>query len=141
METAFQGFRLGARGAAMPQHREARATTSESLGKPPVRSSPRPVGGRRESLPMRRHRPRLRSYPTECGDDLNGSLLMQVSIMAHLAHIAKQWECSRIDWTARREATDTVRFYETIGARRIPDKVYFRARSEDFDSFMEQLNG
>ena len=35
-------------------HREARATPSESLGKPPVRSTPRPVGGRRKVLPMGR---------------------------------------------------------------------------------------
>jgi hypothetical protein len=37
-------------------HREARATPSESLGKPPFRSPPRPVGGRRKALPMGRHR-------------------------------------------------------------------------------------
>ncbi len=35
-------------------HREARATLSESLGKPPPRSSTRPVGGRRKALTMRR---------------------------------------------------------------------------------------
>ncbi len=35
-------------------HREARATLSESLGKPPFRSSMRPVGGRRKALTMRR---------------------------------------------------------------------------------------
>ena len=33
-------------------HREARATPSESLGKPPLRSPPPPVGGRRKALPM-----------------------------------------------------------------------------------------
>ena len=33
-------------------HREARATPSESLGKPPFRSPLRPVGGRRKALPM-----------------------------------------------------------------------------------------
>ncbi len=33
-------------------HREARATPSESLGKPPVRSRTRPVGGRRKALTM-----------------------------------------------------------------------------------------
>ncbi len=33
-------------------HREARATLSESLGKPPFRSSMRPVGGRRKALTM-----------------------------------------------------------------------------------------
>ncbi len=35
-------------------HREARATLSESLGKPPFRSSMRPVGGRWKALTMRR---------------------------------------------------------------------------------------
>ena len=35
-------------------HRKACATTSESLGKPPFRSSMRPVGGRRKALTMRR---------------------------------------------------------------------------------------
>ena len=33
-------------------HREARATLSESLGKPPFQSSMRPVGGRRKALTM-----------------------------------------------------------------------------------------
>ncbi len=35
-------------------HRKPRATPSESLGKPPSRSPPRPVGGRRKALPMGR---------------------------------------------------------------------------------------
>ena len=35
-------------------HREACATPSESLGKPPLRSRMRPVGGRRKVLTMRR---------------------------------------------------------------------------------------
>ena len=33
-------------------HRKPRATLSESLGKPPFRSPPQPVGGRRKALPM-----------------------------------------------------------------------------------------
>ena len=55
-------------------HREARATPSESLGKPPFRSPPRPVGGRRKALPMGRHRPRPPSYPTGRGGDPYGSV-------------------------------------------------------------------
>ena len=43
-------------------HRKACATTSESLGKPPFRSSMRPVGGRRKTLTMQWHRQRLPSY-------------------------------------------------------------------------------
>ena len=35
-------------------HREARATLSESLGKPPLRSSMGSVGGRRKALTMSR---------------------------------------------------------------------------------------
>ena len=55
-------------------HREARATPSESLGKPPFRSPPRPVGGRRKALPMGRHRLRPASCPTGRGGDPYGSL-------------------------------------------------------------------
>ncbi len=55
-------------------HREACATLSESLGKPPFRSSMRPVGGRRKALTMAPHRPRLPSYPTGRMDDPYGSL-------------------------------------------------------------------
>ncbi len=35
-------------------HREAYATLSEILGKPPFRSRMRPVGGRRQAFPMTR---------------------------------------------------------------------------------------
>ncbi len=55
-------------------HRKPRATLSESLGKPPARSSIRPVGGRRKALTMPLHRPRLPSYPTSRMDDPYGSL-------------------------------------------------------------------
>ena len=46
--------RSGGRGDAA--HREARATPSEILGKPPFRPPSQPVGGRRKALPMGRHR-------------------------------------------------------------------------------------
>ena len=55
-------------------HREARATPSESLGKPPLRSPPRPVGGRRMTLPMGPHCLRPSSYPTGRGGDPYESL-------------------------------------------------------------------
>ncbi len=61
-------------------HREACATPSESLGKPPFRSRRRPVGGRRKALPMRPHRLRLPSYPTGRLRDLYGSLSTRLGI-------------------------------------------------------------
>ncbi|MCH7693169.1 MAG: hypothetical protein IID50_06965 [Proteobacteria bacterium] len=51
-------------------HREACATPSESLGKPPLRSRMRPVGGRRKVSTMRRHRLKLSSCPTSRLRDL-----------------------------------------------------------------------
>ena len=47
----FSARRVGCGDAG---HRKARATPSESLGQPPVRSRARPVGGRREALTMPR---------------------------------------------------------------------------------------
>ena len=50
-------------------HRKPRATPPHCLGKPPFRSPPRPVGGRRKALPMGPHRLRPSSYPTGRGGD------------------------------------------------------------------------
>ena len=57
MKTHRDGFpRFSARSVRRGDavHRETCATTSESLGKPPLRSRRRPVGGRRKVLTMRR---------------------------------------------------------------------------------------
>ena len=48
----FPRFSARSVGRGDAAHREARATPSESLGKPPFRSPPQPVGGRRKALPM-----------------------------------------------------------------------------------------
>ena len=50
------GLGLSARSAwrSDAEHRQARATPSESLGKPPFRSGGRTAGGRREALTMSR---------------------------------------------------------------------------------------
>jgi len=64
-------------------HREACATRSESLGKPPFRSRRRPVGGRRNALTMLGHRRRRFSYPTGRLRDLYGSLSASLGISRH----------------------------------------------------------
>ena len=77
IKTHRDGFpRLSARSVRRGDagHRKACATTSESLAKPPFRSSMRPVGGRRKALTMQTHRQRLPSYPTDRMDDPYGSL-------------------------------------------------------------------
>ena len=61
-------------------HREAHATPSESLGKPPFRSPLRPVGGRRKALPMGPHRLRPSSCPRGRRGDPYGSLSLLLGI-------------------------------------------------------------
>ena len=60
----FPRFSAISAGRGDAGHREASATLSESLGKPPPRSSMRPVGGRQKALTMpHRIAGRLPSYP------------------------------------------------------------------------------
>ena len=88
IKTHRDGFpRLSARSVRRGDagHRKACATTSESLGKPPFRSSMRPVGGRRKALTMQTHRQRLPSYPTDRMDDPYGSLSSLLGISGRAA--------------------------------------------------------
>ena len=89
-------------------HREASATLSESLGKPPFRSSMRPArghgvspflysGGRprnprsaSESLDDAPHRRRFPSYPTGRMDDPYGSLLSLLGIMGSIRAFVRE---------------------------------------------------
>ncbi len=64
------------------RYREACVTLSESLGKPPFRSSMRPLGGRRKALTMGEHRRRLPSCPTSRMGDPYGSLSPLLGISA-----------------------------------------------------------
>lgn len=61
-------------------------------------------------------------------------------IMAHLARLAQARGCSRFDWTAQRGKADTIRFYRSIGAKELPEKVYFRVEADAFDAFLGGLD-
>jgi hypothetical protein len=63
-------------------HRVARATPSESLGKPPFRSRGRTAGGRRKALPMSHIARGFPPYPADRPRDLYGSssALLGISI-------------------------------------------------------------
>lgn len=62
-----------------------------------------------------------------------------VEIMKHLASIAINSGCQRLDWTA--ETTNPVagRFYQSIGAKLVGEKEYYRFEGNDLSNFASSL--
>jgi len=51
-------------------------------------------------------------------------------MLAHLARLAAERGCVRLDWTAETDNPRALAFYDRIGARRVTEKVYFRLDGE-----------
>lgn len=47
-------------------------------------------------------------------------------MMLHLAKMAHDLGCKRFDWTSERDNPKAVAFYDSLGADRVVEKVYFR---------------
>ena len=58
--------------------------------------------------------------------------------MAWIARYAVEHDCVRFDWTAETSNPGALRFYSSLGARRVEEKIYFRFEGEDLLSFAEQ---
>ncbi|WP_346363439.1 GNAT family N-acetyltransferase [Bosea sp. (in: a-proteobacteria)] len=52
------------------------------------------------------------------------------ALLAELARLALARGFGRIDWTAARDDERLLRFYEGLGAKRHPEKVFFRLTGE-----------
>jgi GNAT superfamily N-acetyltransferase len=52
------------------------------------------------------------------------------ALMAFLARLALERGCGRFDWTAETDNLGALAFYDRLGARRVEEKVYFRADGE-----------
>lgn len=48
------------------------------------------------------------------------------ALMESLAELARARGCVRFDWTAETDNPDALAFYDRLGAKRVPEKVYFR---------------
>jgi GNAT superfamily N-acetyltransferase len=52
------------------------------------------------------------------------------ALLAELARLALARGFGRIDWTAARDDERLLRFYESLGAKQLPEKVFFRLTGE-----------
>lgn len=59
------------------------------------------------------------------------------ALVSYLAGIARERGCRRMAWTTERDNPRAMSFYEELGARVVPDKVYYRLEGEA----LERLGG
>lgn len=59
------------------------------------------------------------------------------ALLAALARLALARGFGRIDWTAARDDERLLRFYEGLGARQHPEKVFFRLTGEELARLAE----
>lgn len=63
------------------------------------------------------------------------------SLMGFLARHALARGCVRFDWTTETGNPRAIDFYERLGARRVPEKVYFRLAGEELARFAREHGG
>ncbi|MEM7213699.1 MAG: GNAT family N-acetyltransferase, partial [Pseudomonadota bacterium] len=62
-------------------------------------------------------------------------------MLADLARIAKDRGCARFDWTSETDNPRAMALYESLGARPVKDKVYYRVRNEGLSDFIAACDG
>lgn len=60
-----------------------------------------------------------------------------VQLMKHMAKLALDHGCQRLDWTAESTNPKAGQFYQSIGASLIREKEYYRFAGEDLRKFAE----
>ncbi|WP_028670858.1 GNAT family N-acetyltransferase [Saccharospirillum impatiens] len=60
-----------------------------------------------------------------------------VSLMKHLAKLARDNGCYRLDWTAESTNPDAGNFYQSIGAMQVQEKEYYRFEGSALVSFAQ----
>jgi len=59
-------------------------------------------------------------------------------LMRRIAALALERDYARIDWTAEAGSPDTLRFYDSIGAQRREEKIFFRLNGENLRTLAEE---
>ncbi|RXJ74937.1 GNAT family N-acetyltransferase [Veronia nyctiphanis] len=63
-----------------------------------------------------------------------------LEMMRHLAGIAVQHRCSRLDWTAESTNPTAGQFYQSIGAELVTEKEYYRFSDKDLEALANGCN-
>lgn len=59
------------------------------------------------------------------------------TIMQHMAKLAVEKNCDRLDWTCLRENTNAVNFYKHLGTDLLENRLYFRLEAPKLIQFVE----
>jgi ribosomal protein S18 acetylase RimI-like enzyme len=62
-----------------------------------------------------------------------------IALMKHLALVAMDSGCQRLDWTAENTNPKAGQFYQSIGAALVKEKEYYRFEGSDLNDFAEPL--
>lgn len=63
------------------------------------------------------------------------------AIMRFLAQHALRTGCVRFDWTTENTNAGAIAFYERLGARQVPEKIYFRLTVPEIEALASQPPG
>jgi ribosomal protein S18 acetylase RimI-like enzyme len=69
-------------------------------------------------------------------DEARGSGIGQ-ALLRHLARLAVERGCLRLDWTAELDNPRALAFYDRLGARRVTEKVYYRVDGDALKAWAE----
>jgi hypothetical protein len=62
-------------------------------------------------------------------------------LMGFIARHALARHCVRFDWTTERTNLGAMAFYERLGAKPVPEKVYFRLTGDDLEALARTASG
>jgi ribosomal protein S18 acetylase RimI-like enzyme len=60
-------------------------------------------------------------------------------LLRHLAQLAAERGCARLDWTAERGNARALGFYDRIGATRIEEKIFFRLEGDALEALTGKM--
>ncbi|MBC8089607.1 MAG: GNAT family N-acetyltransferase [Phycisphaerae bacterium] len=60
------------------------------------------------------------------------------ALLAHLAQLALERDCGRLEWSVLDWNTDAIRFYERLGARAMNEWTVYRVTGDDLQRLSEQ---
>ena len=62
-------------------------------------------------------------------------------IMTHLARLAGERGCTRIDWVTERDTPRAMAFYDRLGAERMDQRVYYRLTGDALTALAGETDG
>jgi GNAT superfamily N-acetyltransferase len=62
------------------------------------------------------------------------------AMMQFIAAHALNLNCTRLDWTTEESNSSAISFYDSLGANRVPEKIYFRLAGEEIAALARSIS-